>query len=99
MRKNALLKARNSIQALLKHHGGYLTLPNQRRCQVPLGASYYGSNNLKQPLLTPSLPTLNREGGSWKDPEHGSTIYALSTAPGRAGIAIIRISGPSCLDV
>lgn len=27
------------------------------------------------------------------------TIYALSTAPGRAGIAIIRISGSSCLDV
>jgi tRNA modification GTPase len=27
------------------------------------------------------------------------TIYALSTAPGRAGIAVIRISGPACLDV
>lgn len=27
------------------------------------------------------------------------TIYALSTAPGRAGIAIVRISGPACLDV
>lgn len=28
-----------------------------------------------------------------------STIYALSTAPGRAAIAIIRISGPACLQV
>ncbi|KAH8821458.1 tRNA modification GTPase-like protein mss1 [Xylogone sp. PMI_703] len=27
------------------------------------------------------------------------TIYALSTATGRAGIAIIRISGVSCLDI
>jgi len=27
------------------------------------------------------------------------TIYALSTAEGRAGIAIVRISGPSCLEV
>jgi tRNA U34 5-carboxymethylaminomethyl modifying GTPase MnmE/TrmE len=27
------------------------------------------------------------------------TIYALSTAPGRAAIAVIRISGPSCLDI
>ena len=27
------------------------------------------------------------------------TIYALSTASGRAAIAIIRISGPACLDV
>ena len=27
------------------------------------------------------------------------TIYALSTAPGRAAIAVIRISGPACLDI
>jgi hypothetical protein len=27
------------------------------------------------------------------------TIYALSTASGRAAIAIIRVSGPACLDV
>lgn len=29
----------------------------------------------------------------------GDTIYALSTAQGQAGIAVIRISGPSCLEV
>lgn len=28
-----------------------------------------------------------------------STIYALSTAPGRGAIAIIRVSGPACLSV
>lgn len=28
-----------------------------------------------------------------------STIYALSTAPGRAAIAVIRLSGPACLDI
>jgi hypothetical protein len=28
-----------------------------------------------------------------------STIYALSTAPGRAAIAIIRASGPACTQV
>ncbi|EXJ88078.1 tRNA modification GTPase [Capronia coronata CBS 617.96] len=27
------------------------------------------------------------------------TIYALSSAPGRAAIAVIRLSGPACLDV
>ncbi|KAG5934194.1 hypothetical protein E4U53_000743 [Claviceps sorghi] len=32
-------------------------------------------------------------------PALGDTIYALSTAHGRAGIAIIRISGPSCLQI
>ncbi|KAK3672863.1 mitochondrial splicing system protein [Recurvomyces mirabilis] len=30
---------------------------------------------------------------------HHPTIYALSTAPGRAAIAVIRISGPTALDV
>lgn len=33
------------------------------------------------------------------DDESGATIYALSTAPGRAAIAIVRISGPRCLEV
>lgn len=28
-----------------------------------------------------------------------STIYALSTAPGRAAIAVLRISGPGCVSV
>lgn len=31
--------------------------------------------------------------------DHESTIYALSTAPGRAAIAIIRISGSACSEV
>lgn len=31
--------------------------------------------------------------------EHRPTIYALSTAPGRAAVAIIRISGTACLNV
>ncbi|TEA22822.1 tRNA modification GTPase MSS1 [Colletotrichum sidae] len=30
---------------------------------------------------------------------HDDTIYALSTAQGRAGIAVVRISGPGCKDV
>ena len=31
--------------------------------------------------------------------EEKATIYALSTAPGTAAIAIIRISGGACIDV
>ncbi|KAK8249280.1 small GTP-binding protein [Phyllosticta capitalensis] len=30
---------------------------------------------------------------------HEPTIYALSTAPGRAAIAVIRISGPACAHI
>ncbi|KIV80043.1 tRNA modification GTPase TrmE [Exophiala sideris] len=37
---------------------------------------------------------------SWHEGTHSSdTIYALSTAPGRAAIAVVRISGPACLDI
>ncbi|RAH80273.1 P-loop containing nucleoside triphosphate hydrolase protein [Aspergillus japonicus CBS 114.51] len=28
-----------------------------------------------------------------------STIYALSTAPGRAAIAVVRVSGPACVQI
>ncbi|KAM4056397.1 mnmE helical domain-containing protein [Hirsutella rhossiliensis] len=43
----------------------------------------------------------NDDGGAASSsfPATGDTIYALSTGRGRAGIAAIRISGPSCLDV
>lgn len=41
------------------------------------------------------------EGQKYDQPVHesGPTIYALSTAPGRAAIAVVRISGPRCLQV
>ncbi|KAL2007232.1 hypothetical protein VTN00DRAFT_8670 [Thermoascus crustaceus] len=32
-------------------------------------------------------------------PDGDSTIYALSTAPGRAAIAVVRISGPACKQI
>ncbi|KAG9252322.1 uncharacterized protein F5Z01DRAFT_676201 [Emericellopsis atlantica] len=32
-------------------------------------------------------------------PNVADTIYALSTAQGRAGIAVVRISGPACLEI
>ncbi|UNI18648.1 mitochondrial splicing system protein [Purpureocillium takamizusanense] len=44
-------------------------------------------------------PRLATAGESSTLPTVGDTIYALSTAQGRAGIAVIRISGPSCLEV
>ncbi|KAL6229694.1 hypothetical protein BDW75DRAFT_90546 [Aspergillus navahoensis] len=31
--------------------------------------------------------------------EADSTIYALSTAPGRAAIAVVRVSGPACVSI
>ncbi|KAF2462369.1 GTP-binding protein TrmE N-terminus-domain-containing protein [Lineolata rhizophorae] len=40
-----------------------------------------------------------RCAGTYAMSDADSTIYALSTAPGRAAIAVIRISGPACADI
>ncbi|EGD90390.1 hypothetical protein H112_01847 [Trichophyton rubrum D6] len=40
-----------------------------------------------------------RRWASFFQDEKSTTIYALSTAPGRAAIAIIRISGPYCIPI
>ena len=45
-------------------------------------------------------PTARIGPPAWRSLEVAEeTIYAVSTAPGRAGIAIVRISGPACLEV
>ncbi|PHH78140.1 hypothetical protein CDD82_3192 [Ophiocordyceps australis] len=46
-----------------------------------------------------SWPSSSGPAASARRPASDDTIYALSTAHGRAGIAVVRISGPSCLDV
>lgn len=54
-------------------------------CRVPFyNVSYH------QPSARQSHSLINREE---------ATIYALSTSPGRAAIAIIRVSGPACLTI
>lgn len=46
--------------------------------------------------LTQELEQLER--GECDD-RSSSTIYALSTASGKSAIAVVRISGPACMDV
>ena len=67
-----------------------------RACSIrshapPLGARKYD-------ILQPWHPKEIKRNFSLTKHD-GHTIYALSTAPGRAAIAIIRISGPACLTV
>jgi len=53
--------------------------------------------------ISVATPTIQRNFSSASAIDYSSfndeTVYAVSTAPGRAGIAIVRISGPSCLEV
>jgi hypothetical protein len=98
MRQNAVLRVRNSIRTLLKQHVGGLTLLNRPQSLVSSRASCCRSAVQKRPLLT-SSQNWNQEIDHREDSVRDATIYALSTAPGRAGIAVVRISGPSCVDV
>lgn len=43
-----------------------------------------------------SFQELGQSGKGW---DGSNTIYALSTAPGKSAIAVVRISGPACMDV
>ncbi|KAI0166806.1 hypothetical protein GGR52DRAFT_75267 [Hypoxylon sp. FL1284] len=62
-----------------------------RRSIASSAASSFGYNNLIQDgsLTRYQTPIQQRD----------DTIYALSTAGGKAGIAVIRISGPSCKSI
>lgn len=49
--------------------------------------------------LKPKIPFLKNKGRKFYSILHNDTIYALSTAQGKAGIAIIRVSGPNASQV
>jgi tRNA modification GTPase len=48
---------------------------------------------------SPRLPFIEPSPGLVQSTAQRRTIYALSTPPGKAGIAVVRISGPAALDV
>ncbi|KAL4899720.1 hypothetical protein BDW74DRAFT_108748 [Aspergillus multicolor] len=53
-------------------------------------------------ISVPSTPQLRCFSASVRSrifQDSDSTIYALSTAPGRAAIAVVRVSGPACIAV
>jgi tRNA modification GTPase len=82
------------------HNPAILSLCTIRLAPVPIGrlqvfhihgAPHRCRRAMTQPQRRPyHLRPLNHEN---------STIYALSTASGKAAIAVIRISGPACIQV
>ncbi len=70
------------------------------RPSAPLIVSHRGCLTRRQPHSS-SATQYDFKGWRSSPTDHSTsdTIYALSTAPGRAAIAVIRISGPACLDI
>lgn len=72
------------------------------------GASL-GNALFRRHVSIPKSPRSQKASGNIRSfsssrPKHfmldaDSTIYALSTAPGRAAIAVVRVSGPACISV
>lgn len=58
---------------------------------------------LHSKALSPYKTPQDQNTGNYQGGSHflarDDTIYALSSAPGKAAIAVIRISGPQCHDV
>ncbi|KAJ6538939.1 tRNA modification GTPase GTPBP3 [Mycena capillaripes] len=54
---------------------------------------------LRRSAHTLSAPKRVRVSHSVLSDAQRSTIYALSTPPGKAGVAVVRVSGPAALDV
>lgn len=97
MRRYATFVARGSIRYV-----GYIRLkdssvPKQRIWICSRALSQYGPISSTTPTAATHSPSTTVSPALLS--QSTSTIYALSSAPGRAGIAIIRISGTACLDV
>ncbi|KAF2491819.1 P-loop containing nucleoside triphosphate hydrolase protein [Lophium mytilinum] len=71
--------------------------------QLLVGRNYSACRNHVTPFsrrpLSPKSHRNYHTGNSSVIHHEDSTIYALSTAPGKAAIAVIRISGPACLQI
>ncbi|CAI6333998.1 unnamed protein product [Periconia digitata] len=89
------------ILLLATHTNGRLIQSTIRRYGVaPLNASRIAlrqrrTNSLNLKIPPPGYRQLHSQAISVNEP----TIYALSTASGKAAIAVVRISGPACRQI
>ncbi|TLS26285.1 hypothetical protein PpBr36_04549 [Pyricularia pennisetigena] len=72
---------------------------SESRLLVPCGSRPHPIQTLKLNFQRQTHHEARHPGTSRTLTSHDDTIYALSSAQGRAGIAVIRISGPDCLEI
>lgn len=97
----------------LTYAPNYSRTPKLKAMHRPTITACYPKTVVGQPKTLGSLPSMSqghingqevleiREENTDIPPSDAQrrTIYALSTPPGKAGVAVIRISGPNALDV
>lgn len=96
MIKNALSKARPGVCRVFLHGFPVRAAALER---PSLTSARYRITKLNHPLSTSLQRQFSNVPGPTSLGHDNDTIYALSTAPGRAAIAIFRISGSGWQDV
>jgi hypothetical protein len=98
MKRNVTLIARRGAQAALLSY-----LSNASRASSRIGLDFLSPSHIpsgRRRFHSTIQAQQNGESvGRGIVSFFDDTIYAVSTAPGRAGIAIIRVSGTGSLDV
>ncbi|EKM59568.1 uncharacterized protein PHACADRAFT_205787 [Phanerochaete carnosa HHB-10118-sp] len=83
------------------HHASFYAPAPRRSPESP----WQARNNSVNAGLSPAwslahlLPSESPSSGLVQSDAQRNTIYALSTPPGKAGVAVIRVSGPDALNV
>lgn len=77
------------IKSLISKQATEFCLLHHRPWTLPLQSLFQSHRRLSRCLSDLTRPL----------PSNDDTIYALSSAQGKAGIAVIRVSGPHCQDV
>ena len=92
MRQLARLYLKSSIKLTPSIYVSRFRVPAQSRASSDNALSHVSERQQHNDEEVPGQPQIPNK-------YNGSTIYALSTAPGRAAIAIIRVSGPAWLTI
>ncbi|KAE8142076.1 GTP-binding protein TrmE N-terminus-domain-containing protein [Aspergillus pseudotamarii] len=72
---------------------------SRHSCAFPRDNAYSSRYVLFPPPAVPQSRTFSASRPTQSHIDGDSTIYALSTASGRAAIAVVRVSGPGCVRV
>jgi tRNA modification GTPase len=71
----------------------------QHRLPTHLSSYYTTTTTTSRPLDSGIHSTLSNAPRLARSDGQKQTIYALSTPPGKGGVAVIRVSGPEALEV
>ncbi|KAL3479465.1 hypothetical protein BJX99DRAFT_71069 [Aspergillus californicus] len=77
-----------------------VAVPSRSPWNCQLGRAHPFRHSLSSPIPPTSQNRwFSATPPTWLTRDGDTTIYALSTAPGRAAIAVVRVSGPDCVSV